>query len=78
LKKAGQRQLAPPPKKEGRDNLLDAIKDRKNIALKKVSERKVEEKEEEKGGLSDVMAILARRAAIEADEDSGSDSWEDD
>mmetsp|Transcript_3943 Transcript_3943/g.7542 ORF Transcript_3943/g.7542 Transcript_3943/m.7542 type:complete len:525 (+) Transcript_3943:47-1621(+) len=78
LKKAADRKLPPKEAPSGRDNMLHLIKNR-NFALKKVV---VEEKKEEvpKAGMGGVMAILARRVAIEKDEESDDDDsdWESD
>jgi len=78
LKKAKDRELAPPPPKNdgGRGGLLDAIKNRSQIQLKKVDREEVAPKEEEKKDFG-VMGILARRAALAVESSSEESGWDD-
>jgi hypothetical protein len=83
LKSAQQRVLAAPAEKpdEGRNDMLSQIRNR-NFELKKREEKKEEAVKPGAGGVLDgmkgnVMDILARRAAIEQeDDDSESDGWD--
>ena len=78
LRKAAPRQRE--RKKSVRGGLMDAIRGR-NVVLRKVDRSQVQKKKEPAGGpgLTGIMAVLARRAAIMGsdDEDSDSDEWSD-
>lgn len=80
LKSAQERVLAPAAEKpaDGRNDMLSQIRNR-NFELKKREEKQEEQKKPGAGGVLDavkgnVMDILARRAAIEQEDDDSDDS----